>query len=171
MCALNSRLPPFRWRLFENPNNIFAFNGGLHLFSCWPSNSLFFSKLKMHYLFVGPGSTESVASGASPVSDRPPVLRGFSGSLNGFLGIRPKYGFNWMSLIHLLRSSLTSVPSWYDPLNSFVIQNGPVHWNHNFLGMLHPGLEYQDRFTDAELFFIAPPMAVHECFSSPLLQL
>ena len=79
---------------------------------------------------VGPNSTEPVASGAtpvttgvSPVSDQPLVLRGFSVSLNGFSSIRALYGFSRKSLTHFLRSSPTSVPSWYDPK---VVRSNPI---------------------------------------------
>ena len=81
----------------------------------------------MHYVSVGPSTTESVAPGASPVVAFPSVFRGFSSSLNGLSGIRALYGFSRNSLTYFLSSSPVSVTSWYETLNSFVTQNGPVH--------------------------------------------
>ena len=124
---------------------------------------------------VGPGSTEPVASGATPVtvvvsmaSDRLSILHEFFGSLNRFSGIRPLYGFSRKPLTHLLRSSQASVPSWYDPLNYFVTQNGPVHRNRNLPSML-PIRVWNTR--TGLLMPIVAPTPVYECFPLPLLQL
>ena len=64
------------------------------------------------------------------------VLRICVGScLKGLAGICPLYGFSRNPFAHLPTTSPDNVPSWYDPLYSFVIQNGPVHRNRNFPGM------------------------------------
>ena len=90
----------------------------------------------MYYVSVVPDTTDSVVAVESPVAAFPSVLRGSFGSLNGLFGIRPLYNFSRKPLPHLLSSSPTSAPIWYDPLNSLVTQNGPVHQNRNFPGML-----------------------------------
>ena len=95
-------------------------------------------------MLVEPGLTESVAFGATPMTvgvsvasyRSSVILFELSGSLNGFSGIRPLYGLSPNLFTHLLRISPASMPNWYDPLNSLVTQNGPVHQNRNFPGML-----------------------------------
>ena len=83
-----------------------------------------------------PGWTGSVIPGTCPPSGQFPGFCGSSSSWTRFFGILPLYGFKRNPLTHFPNISPANVPSWYEPLYSFVIQKGPVHRNRSFPSML-----------------------------------
>ena len=85
---------------------------------------LFFSRM-VHYSSIVSEGTGSIVGASLLMTDPIPS----SGCSNGFLGIGPLYGFNRNPLNHLSNTSLASMSNWYDPLNSLVIQYGPVQRN------------------------------------------